>query len=277
MNGMALCSGIGGLSLALEIAIPGFRDICHLEREAPAAAVLVEKMESGLMAPAPVWDDLATFDGRRWRGLVDILHGGLPCQPYSVAGQRKGDADERYLWPHFFRILGEVRATMVFLENVPGLLAWFRPAGEELCRMGYTIEVGLFSAAECGASQKRERVFILAHRECAGWRTEARSEVCGDEGKDTERESASRTGECGGILGNAERSRRETSGSRRQVDPGREPEPGCVVVAGSGSAGYQGDELGNASGDKGGAGNIWTSFRMSLCISSSLSTRTQRP
>lgn len=162
MNGLALCAGIGGIDLGLKIACPEYRTVCHIEREAYAAAVLVKRMEEGWLDQAPVWDDLSTFDGRIWSGIVDIIHAGLPCQPYSVAGQQQGDKDERYIWPEFFRILREVQPPLVFLENVPGLLAWFRPVGEELSGMGYEFEAGLFSAGEVGASHQRQRLFILA-------------------------------------------------------------------------------------------------------------------
>jgi len=161
VNGMALCAGIEGIGLGLKIACPEYRTVCHVEREAYAAAVLVKRMEEGWLDPAPIWDELSTFDGNLWRGHIDIITAGLPCQPYSVAGQQQGDKDERYIWPEFFRILGEVRPPLVFLENVPGLLAWFRPIGEELSTMGYKFEADLFSAAEVGAPHKRQRLFIL--------------------------------------------------------------------------------------------------------------------
>jgi len=163
MNGLALCAGIEGIGLGLKIACPEYRTVCYIEREAYAAAVLVKRMEEGNLDQASVWDDLATFGGKPWRGYVDIVTAGLPCQPYSVAGRREGDKDERYIWPEFFRIVREVQPSLVFLENVPGLLAWFRPIGEELSGMGYQFEAGIFSAAEVGASHQRKRLFVLAH------------------------------------------------------------------------------------------------------------------
>lgn len=159
---LSICAGIGGLDLGLRIAVPDARTVCYLEREAFCAAVLVEKMQAGELDDAPVWTDLATFDGKPWRDAVDCIIAGLPCQPFSCAGKRKGDADERYIWPDFFRILREVRPSLVFLENVPGITAWFRPIGEELCRLGYEFEAGIFSAAEVGATHRRERFFCLA-------------------------------------------------------------------------------------------------------------------
>ena len=139
--------------------------VCYVEREAYCCEVLVSRMEETRLDEAPVWTDLAAFDGRPWCGVVDCVIAGLPCQPFSVAGKSQGDGDERYVWPDFFRILGEVQPAMVFLENVPGILAWFRSIGEKLCGLGYEIEAGLFTASEVGASHKRERFFSLAYRD----------------------------------------------------------------------------------------------------------------
>jgi DNA (cytosine-5)-methyltransferase 1 len=119
-------------------------------------------METGDLDAAPVWTDLATFPGILFRDRCDMVIGGLPCQPYSVAGQKLGAADERYIWPDFFKLLLAVRPAMVFLENVPGLLSFFEPIGQRLSEMGYSIEAGIFSAEEVGASHRRERLFVLA-------------------------------------------------------------------------------------------------------------------
>jgi len=138
----------------------------YIEREAEAAAILAARIEDGSLAPAHIWSDLATFDASQLRGKVDLILGGLPCQPFSVAGKRRGDQDERYIWPDFIRIVGECRPAMVWLENVPAFVTagWFRAVGEELCRMGYQIEDPLFiRASDIGAPHRRERVFILAH------------------------------------------------------------------------------------------------------------------
>ena len=162
-NVLSICSGIGGLDLAIRRVLPSARTVCYVEREVYCAAILAARMEDDTLDAAPIWSDLGTFDGRPWRGIVDCVIAGLQCQPYSVAGKQLGDRDERYIWPIFFRILEEVRAPMVFLENVPGLLRWFRPIGERLCDLGYELEAGIFSAAEVGASHRRERLFVLAH------------------------------------------------------------------------------------------------------------------
>ncbi|MAU52247.1 MAG: DNA methyltransferase [Roseovarius sp.] len=164
--GLSLCSGAGGLDLGLHLACPGYRTVGHVERDAYAAAILVARMEDAALDPAPVWDDVGTFDGRPWRGAVDIVTAGYPCQPFSVAGKRQGAEDPRHLWPHVARIVSEVEPPFVFLENVAHhLRLGFPEVAGGLVNMGYRLAAGLFTAAEVGAPHKRERLFILAHRE----------------------------------------------------------------------------------------------------------------
>jgi len=164
--GLSLCSGAGGLDLGLTIAIPGYRTVGHVERETFAAATLVARMEDATLDYAPVWDDVASFDGRPWRGAVDIVSAGYPCQPFSVAGKRLGTEDPRHLWPHVARIIGEVEPPFVFLENVAHhLRLGFPEVASGLVGMGYKLAAGLFTAAEVGAPHKRERLFILAIRQ----------------------------------------------------------------------------------------------------------------
>ena len=163
MNGLAVCAGIGGIELGLTLALPGYRAVDYVEREAYAAAVLAARMEDGCLAPAAVWDDLATFAGRDFRGLVDIVSAGIPCQPFSVAGKRLGLADERWLWPALARIVKEVRPAFVFLENVPGIAR--HGLGEilrDLAACGFDAEWDCFTAAEEGYPHLRKRLFLLA-------------------------------------------------------------------------------------------------------------------
>ncbi|MFN3314831.1 MAG: DNA cytosine methyltransferase [Hyphomonas sp.] len=123
-------------------------------------------MEDASLDQAVVWDDVGTFDGRPWCGAVDIVTAGYPCQPFSVAGKRRGADDPRHLWPHVARIIGEVEPPFVFLENVAHhLRLGFPEVASGLVGMGYKLAAGLFTAAEVGAPHKRERLFILAVRE----------------------------------------------------------------------------------------------------------------
>lgn len=163
MNGLALCAGIGGIELGLAAAIPAYRTVCYVEREAFCASVLAARMADGWLHDAPIWSDLATFDPRPWRGLVDIVTAGYPCQPFSAAGKRRGAADPRHLWPHVARIIGECQPAYAFLENVPGHVSLgLRDVCADLRGLGYSVSAGIFSAAECGAPHNRKRLFILA-------------------------------------------------------------------------------------------------------------------
>lgn len=138
MNVLALCAGVGGLELGIRIAEPGARAICYVEREAYAAACLVARMEDGWLHPAPVWSDLGTFDPEPWRGIVECVASGDPCQPNSVAGKRRGADDDRWLLDHVLWIVDALRPHRFFRENVPGnadgQLAAIVPALES---MGY--------------------------------------------------------------------------------------------------------------------------------------------
>lgn len=163
MNVLDLCSGIGGLALGLRLVVPDARTVCYVEREAFCCEVLATQMEAGRLDPAPVWTDLGTFDGVPWRGAVDLVTAGFPCQPFSAAGKRLGTRDDRWLWPHIARILREVRPTLVFLENVPGLVRrGLAHVLATLAEEGFAAEWDLFSAGEVGAPYLRRRIFVLA-------------------------------------------------------------------------------------------------------------------
>jgi len=166
MRHLSLCAGYGGLDLGLTLALGerGIRTVCYVEREASAAATLVARMEDSALDQAPVWDCLETFDGAAWRGAVDIVSAGFPCQPWSQAGKRQGTDDERWLWPAVFRVVVDVAPGLVMLENVPGLVTGhgLEYVLSDLAEAGFDAEWGYFSAGEVGASHRRQRVFILA-------------------------------------------------------------------------------------------------------------------
>lgn len=165
LHGLALCAGVGGLELALDLAFPGYRTVGYVEREAFAATALVARMEEARLDPAPIWDDLASFDGRPWRGKVDLISAGFPCQPFSKAGQKRGVEDERWLWPDIERICGEVCPRWIVLENVSGLVRHgLGPVLGGLARLGFDAEWALRSAEAVGAPHQRERCFLLARR-----------------------------------------------------------------------------------------------------------------
>lgn len=179
LNLISICTGGAGLDLGFELAIPGARSVCMVEREAFACAELVAAMEQGLLSQAALWSDARTFDGRPWRGLVDGLIGGIPCQPHSLAGRKGGSNDPRDLWSTARRIIVQSRARLVLIENVSGMLsagadeiAGAERVWRDLRKLGYAVEGGLFTASEVGASHRRERLFILgvADTGCEQWR-----------------------------------------------------------------------------------------------------------
>ena len=162
--GISLCAGYAGLDLGLHIAEPRYRTVAFVERESHAAAALVARMADQALAEAPIWDDLRSFDGRPWRGRVHLVSAGYPCQPFSYAGKRAGEADPRHLWPEVARIIAEVGPEWVWCENVEGHLSMGLPdVAADLRRLGYTTKAGLFTAREAGASHRRRRIFLLAH------------------------------------------------------------------------------------------------------------------
>lgn len=161
---MSLCSGYGGLDLAVRAVFPRARTVCYVEREVTAAAVLAARMDSGDLDAAPIWDDLRTFDARSWRGAVDLVVAGFPCQPVSLAGRRAGANDSRWLWPAVRDAFDGCGATALFLENVPGLVTkGLDEVVSDLAALGLAAEWGCYSAAEVGAPHRRNRWFCLAH------------------------------------------------------------------------------------------------------------------
>jgi len=167
---LSLCSGYGGLELGLRRVLGArMRTVAYVEVEAFAVANLVSKMETGKLDAVPVWTDIKTFDGRPFCGRVHGIIGGYPCQPFSVAGKRQGTADPRHLWPFIAGIIKAVRPIWCFFENVPGHLSiGFTEVYRGLRDMDYSVEAGLFTAAECGAPHRRQRLFILAYSQSRG-------------------------------------------------------------------------------------------------------------
>ncbi len=164
INVLSLCTGYGGLDLGLSRALQRPLRVVAVEIEAYAVANLVSKAEAGKMALEALWPDVKTFPARKFRDCFDIITAGYPCQPFSVAGKRKGKADPRHLWPFIKTIISEVRPVLCFFENVAGHLSiGFDSVVRDLDGLGYRVEAGLFTAEEVGVPHKRERLFILAH------------------------------------------------------------------------------------------------------------------
>ena len=159
---LALFAGGGGGILGGKLL--GWRTVCGVERDAYAAQILAQRQNDGSLEAFPIWSDVTSFDGRPWRGCVDVVSGGFPCQDISSAGKGAGITGKRSgLWKEFKRIVGEVRPRLVFVENSPMLLT--RGLGVvigDLASLGYVGRWGIVSAADCGAPHLRERCWILA-------------------------------------------------------------------------------------------------------------------
>jgi DNA (cytosine-5)-methyltransferase 1 len=160
LNELALFAGAGGGILGGHLL--GWRTVCAVEWEPYAACVLAARQNDGFLPPFPIWDDVQTFDGKPWRGIVDVISGGFPCQDISIAGNGDGLEGERSgMWREMARIIHEVRPRFVFVENSPMLTS--RGLGRvlgDLASMGFDAKWGVLGANDIGANHKRDRIWI---------------------------------------------------------------------------------------------------------------------
>jgi DNA (cytosine-5)-methyltransferase 1 len=249
MNELALFAGAGGGILGGHLL--GWRTICAVEWEPYAASVLAARQNDGLLPPFPIWDDVQSFDGRPWRGIVDVVSGGFPCQDISVAGKGAGiDGARSGMWGHMARIVGEVRPRYVFVENSPALLT--RGLGRvlgDLASLGYDCRWTVLGAADVGAPHQRDRfwlraerrdVFPYAEHERTGWRKQQQegiaeapmahadsiaSQIGGDDSADAQSGGCWGAGQIGG--GNDDLGIADTAedGEVADADSLREPQP----------------------------------------------------
>lgn len=156
MIGLSLFSGIGGLDLAFEWAGGAVAAMCEID---PFCQKVLRKH----WPDVPLFGDVREVKGTHV-GAVDVVYGGFPCQPFSVAGDRKGRDDDRFLWPEFSRLVGELGPRWVVAENVPGILTL---AADDVCqdleRLGYSVGIWNFEALAVGAPHRRARIFFVAH------------------------------------------------------------------------------------------------------------------
>ena len=161
MTGLSLFSGIGGLDLAAEMA--GIQTVAMCEKDPFCRRVLCKHWPD-----VPIYEDVFELRGEDV-GPVDVIHGGFPCQPFSVAGRQRGQKDERYLWPEFSRLVEEIGPRWVVAENVPGILTL---AADDVCkdleRLDYSVGIWHFEAAAVRAPHRRARVFFVGYSDCQG-------------------------------------------------------------------------------------------------------------
>jgi len=162
MNELALFAGAGGGILGGHLL--GWRTVCAVENDTYAASVLVARQNDGLLPAFPIWDDVCTFDGTRWRGRVDVVSGGFPCQDISAAGKGADIEGARSgLWVEMARIVREVRPRFVFVENSPVLTS--RGLGRvlgDLAAMGFDARWGVLGANHAAGFHGRGRMWVVA-------------------------------------------------------------------------------------------------------------------
>ena len=168
---LSLFSGAGGGLLGTH-CLMGWQTIGYVEINDYCQRVIAQRIKDGYFDKAPIFSDIKTFISEgyaaSYQGLVDVITAGFPCQPFSVAGKKRGKDDERNLWPETREVIRLVRPRFVLLENVPGLLAhqYFGTILNELAESGYCVSWRCLSAAEVGAPHKRDRVWIVADAPC---------------------------------------------------------------------------------------------------------------
>jgi DNA (cytosine-5)-methyltransferase 1 len=164
LNELALFAGAGGGILGGHLL--GWRTVCAVEWEPYPASVLCARQNDGLLPPFPIWDDVCSFDGKPWRGIVDVISGGFPCQDISAAGKGAGiDGERSGMWREMARIIHEVRPRFVFVENSPMLTS--RGLGAvlgDLATMGFDAKWGVLGANDIGANHQRDRIWIRAEQ-----------------------------------------------------------------------------------------------------------------
>lgn len=188
----SLFSGIGGPEIAAEMM--GWKNVFHCEINPFGRKILDYWFPN-----SKSYEDITKTDFREWRGKINVLTGGFPCQPFSCAGQRKGAEDDRYLWPEMLRAIREIQPDWVVGENVAGILTMVQPGSEtplgseetlfgednrkrtlyrqeyvvetvcnDLEREGYSVQPVVIPACAVGAPHRRDRVFFIARRADAG-------------------------------------------------------------------------------------------------------------
>jgi DNA (cytosine-5)-methyltransferase 1 len=163
MNELALFAGGGGSILAAHLL--GWRTVCAVELDPGARQIILDRQRDGILEQFPIWDDVRTFDGNVWRGHVDVVTGGFPCQDISRCGAGAGLSGARSgLWAEQKRIICEVRPKLVVVENSPMLTT--RGLGTvlgDLAWMGFDAKWGVFRASTIGAAHHRARIYLVAY------------------------------------------------------------------------------------------------------------------
>lgn len=168
MQELSLFTGAGGGVLGTHML--GWKPIGYVEWDEYCQRVIAKRIRDGILPNAPIFGDIRTFINsgcaELYRGVTDVITGGFPCQPFSVAGKQLGADDPRNMWPATIDVIRIVRPRYAFMENVPGLVTsgYFGTIISDLESSGYDCKWRVLSAAEMGAPHKRDRLWIRAER-----------------------------------------------------------------------------------------------------------------
>ena len=174
MNHLSLFTGAGGGELGA--ILNGWHTVGYVEWDDYCQRVLAQRIKDGILPEAPIFGDLRAFISEgyaeAYQGMVDVVSGGFPCQPFSVAGKRKGAGDDRNMWPATLEVIRLVRPKFALLENVPGLntvrKSYLGRILGGLSEAGFDARWCVLGADDCGAPHRRKRLWILAHAEGIG-------------------------------------------------------------------------------------------------------------
>jgi DNA (cytosine-5)-methyltransferase 1 len=169
-----LFAGVGGGILGGMLL--GHTCVCAVEIEPYCRNVLLQRQRDGILPRFPIWDDVRTFDGKPWRGLVDVVCGGFPCQDVSIIGKGAGISGERSgLWSEMARIIGEIQPPFAFVENSPMLVQrGLATVLSDLTQMGYDATWGIIGADDAGFPHHRARLWLVGNSRGAGLQRHSR-------------------------------------------------------------------------------------------------------
>jgi DNA (cytosine-5)-methyltransferase 1 len=202
----SLFSGIGGFDLAAQWM--GWNNIFQCEKDEWCRKVLTKNFPN-----TKRFEDIKQFNAKEYNGTIDVISGGFPCQPFSVAGQRKGKDDDRYLWEEMLRVIGEVQPKFVVGENVTGIIGMaLDTVLSDLEAQNYTTETYIIPACSKNAWHRRDRVWIVAYSNSIRWNNEQKDNgqtLHNENGNGATKEQSRgkqqrRTGKPGSILSNSE-------------------------------------------------------------------------
>ena len=219
MNVLSLFTGAGGGEIAFQHLLDGFTTIGYVEIEDYCQRVIAQRIKDGLLDNAPIFTDIRTFIDsgccELYEGITEVVTAGFPCQPFSVAGKRKGKDDSRNLWPETIAVIRMVRPRYAFLENVPGLLVsgYMPQIFRDLAEIGYNARWAVLGADDVGARHRRKRLWILAHskrsrrstRSDTGERNTKKQDRCGAKNRQFRKQQGVRSCENGAELAYAKR------------------------------------------------------------------------